>query len=46
MLCPRCGYYSDREDPVCPECGEILSYTSGTSASAAEMIRQLSLIHI
>lgn len=40
MLCPRCGYYSDREDPVCPECGEILSYTSGTSASAAEMIRQ------
>ncbi|MBR2853343.1 MAG: hypothetical protein IKE81_03370, partial [Clostridia bacterium] len=40
MLCPRCGYYSDREDPVCPECGEILSYTSSTSASAAEMIRQ------
>ena len=40
MLCPRCGYYSDREDTVCPECGEILNYTSGTPAHGAEMIRQ------
>ena len=22
MLCPKCGYYTDREDTVCPECGE------------------------
>ena len=40
MLCPRCGYYSDREDTVCPECGEILTYASGAPAEGAEMIRQ------
>ena len=40
MLCPRCGYYSDREDTVCPECGEILTYASGAPMSGAEMIRQ------
>ena len=40
MLCPRCGYYSDREDTVCPECGEILTYASGAPATGAEMIRQ------
>ena len=40
MLCPRCGYYSDREDNVCPECGEILNYASGTPETGAEMIRQ------
>ena len=40
MLCPRCGYYSDREDTVCPECGEILNYSSSISAEGAETIRQ------
>ena len=40
MLCPRCGYYSDREDTVCPECGEILDYASGAPAEGAETIRQ------
>ena len=40
MLCPRCGYYSDREEAVCPECGEILNYASGSPTSVAEMIRQ------
>ena len=40
MLCPRCGYYSDRDDTVCPECGEILAYASGAPTSGAEMIRQ------
>ena len=40
MLCPRCGYYSDREESVCPECGEILSYDSGAPTGRAEMIRQ------
>ena len=25
MLCPRCGYYSDKEENVCPECGEIMN---------------------
>ena len=24
MLCPKCGYYSDREESVCPECGKDL----------------------
>ena len=40
MLCPRCGYYAEKEDTVCPECGEIL--TTGTDApySGAEAIRQ------
>ena len=40
MLCPRCGYYSEREDTVCPECGEILAYASGAPTTGAEMIRQ------
>ena len=40
MLCPRCGYYSEREDTVCPECGEILTYASGAPGEGAEMIRQ------
>ena len=40
MLCPRCGYYSDREDTVCPECGEILTFASGAPSEGAEMIRQ------
>ena len=40
MLCPRCGYYSDREENVCPECGEILNYASGSPTTGAEMIRQ------
>ena len=40
MLCPRCGYYAEKEETVCPECGEIL--TTGTEApySGAEAIRQ------
>ena len=40
MLCPRCGYYAEKEETVCPECGEIL--TTGTDApySGAEAIRQ------
>ena len=40
MLCPRCGYYTDREDTVCPECGEILNATTGLPTSGAEAIRQ------
>ena len=33
MLCPRCGYYAEKEETVCPECGEIL--TTGTDAGQA-----------
>ena len=40
MLCPRCGYYSDREDSVCPECGEIIDNSAGAPAEGAEAIRQ------
>ena len=40
MLCPRCGYYADLEDSVCPECGEILNSNPAAPASGAEAIRQ------
>ena len=39
MLCPKCGFYSDREESVCPECGLILQ-TSGISAEGVQAIRQ------
>ena len=40
MLCPRCGFYTDREDTVCPECGEILNARAGGPTGGAEAIRQ------
>lgn len=40
MLCPRCGYYTDNEDNVCPECGEILNTGAGEPSGGAEAIRQ------
>lgn len=40
MLCPRCGYYSDKEDTVCPECGEIMLNSAGAPGEGAESIRQ------
>ena len=40
MLCPRCGYYTEKEDSVCPECGEILKTGSELPAEGAEAIRQ------
>ena len=40
MLCPRCGYYTDNEDTVCPECGEILNTGAGEPSGGAEAIRQ------
>lgn len=40
MLCPRCGYYTDKEDTVCPECGEILNASAGGPTGGAEAIRQ------
>ena len=40
MLCPKCGYYTEGEDAVCPECGAILNAYSGMPAGGAEAIRQ------
>ena len=40
MLCPRCGYYTDREETVCPECGEMMNLSAGVRAESAEAIRQ------
>ena len=40
MLCPRCGYYSENDESVCPECGEILNADNGLPAEGAESIRQ------
>ncbi|MBR2664357.1 MAG: chitobiase/beta-hexosaminidase C-terminal domain-containing protein [Clostridia bacterium] len=40
MLCPGCGYYTDREDTVCPKCGEILNASAGGPTGGAEAIRQ------
>ena len=40
MLCPKCGYYSDREESVCPECGNILQPASGIPKEGPQAIRQ------
>ena len=40
MLCPKCGYYSDREESVCPECGNILHHFAGMPQEGPQAIRQ------
>ena len=40
MLCPKCGYYSDREESVCPECGNIVQPASGIPKEGPQAIRQ------
>ena len=40
MLCPKCGYYSDREESVCPECGNILQHSSAIPLDGPQAIRQ------
>lgn len=40
MLCPKCGYYSESEETVCPACGEILKHDSGFRSQGAQAIRQ------
>ena len=40
MLCPKCGYYSEREESVCPECGKILLARDGEPEEGIQAIRQ------
>ena len=40
MLCPKCGYYSEQEESVCPECGRILSPLAGEALDGVQAIRQ------
>ncbi len=39
MLCPKCGYYSEREESVCPECGKILLARGGETEEGIQAIR-------
>ena len=40
MLCPKCGYYSEIEETICPECGQILKQTPEAREGGAQAIRQ------
>ena len=40
MLCPKCGFYSEAEESVCPECGTILGQADAVSREGVEAIRQ------
>ena len=40
MLCPKCGYYAEGEEIVCPECGEILNREFRGKETGAQAIRQ------
>lgn len=40
MLCPKCGYYSDAEENVCPECGHILRRETDSRPGGVQAIRQ------
>ncbi len=40
MLCPKCGYYAEGEENVCPSCGNILNRPIVTETKGAEAIRQ------
>ena len=40
MLCPKCGHYSENEENVCPECGELLKRNNEFKDGGAQAIRQ------
>ena len=40
MLCPKCGFYSEGEESVCPECGAILRHSSVIPTEEPQAIRQ------
>ncbi len=40
MLCPKCGFYSEGEESICPECGAILRHSSVIPTEGPQAIRQ------
>ena len=40
MLCPKCGYYADGDENVCPSCGNVINGTAASGAEGAQAIRQ------
>ena len=40
MLCKQCGYYTENEAIVCPQCGSLLRTASQGETTGAESIRQ------
>ena len=40
MLCPKCGYYTEQDESVCPSCGSVLNHESGIRLQGAQAIRQ------
>ena len=40
MLCQKCGYYSEQDDNVCPECGALLQNESLHMSEGVRAIRQ------
>ncbi len=40
MLCPKCGFYSEKTESVCPECGTILLRTADLHNEGIQALRQ------
>lgn len=40
MLCPKCGFYTEKEEAVCPECGTVLRDAELSASGGARAIRQ------
>ena len=40
MLCMKCGFYSEKDENVCPSCGSVLRYDSHFQNQGAQAIRQ------
>ena len=40
MICPKCGYYSENDEMVCPQCGELLRQPYRGNTEGVQAIRQ------
>ncbi len=40
MICPQCGFFSEKDEPICPECGALIPQGRITAQTGAEAIRQ------